>query len=875
MYSRYHPLRVQRWASRYTVVRIKFWKAETEELVQDGAESGLSTIGTAHDISQGLDQDLKTNSHLYCIQHLYQSCLRLYCFFSDYAEGSINDVPGPQEEANLQYFYETLQETLETAVDLNESGSLSQHIGKSKREILEEIRELHQKLPRHIQLTAGRSMTSSLYFDRGCSAPRWFIVLPSDLDAWLDMEPATHSFRLYFLCESQHVHLSSHQGYDLKRPQEFFQKYGDYVLRLLTMVKYGLPSQNFRFSALHTFNIFQGCDPKVISQFLSREVIRSLIDKAIAYLQDLSPPRRRDAHLLPSETREIAQYLDVHDGDNSFGNLCRHFTSNIYVTQWQCRHHSQAESSSKGLDELQKYVRERGRHIDMVQSTILVDLASDQQVDEFLNRLLGAKHIFAIHVRFNSGVERSCLKRFLQGSALTSVASLEIEGVTLESHSLDHVQYGRDACAEALLSGQIGMIRLLNYPRTGAQYIYIGDDYHAILYGLQCEPSSNMDYIDWFAVESELRKCSVKIMDGMRVATPSLAVVSRDLKLALERHGVSVVTAVSLQDSSMRFSLDLEKEAPPCLQLYDHPVPSSMASISSQLTVDILRPDLDDIFNKCPRLLQLNIIPQESRLLMELEDFIKHGQSQSGQLHLTTFERSNDSQGRILAQVDIRGRSHRDGNINNDSSLSIPACFSTATPSLSEFAVFSQWSCEYISETLSDYTTSLLDLATFHDPSALKAFTLDISLLSQQSLSIVQRLLRRSSLEHLIIMSNHVLFPWRDSIRQVLAAAQTSPLNSIVFSGDSVDEWLQLWESSEVHQPVNNHNDNNNYSTSFPFGPCLQRLELIRPGTVPQTLSHASVLFLHRALYTNVALEMHLENVWMDGRGDWELLARG
>lgn len=38
---------------------------------------------------------------------------------------------------------------------------------------------------------------------------------------------------------SRHIHLSAHPGYNLKRPKEFFQEYGDYVLNLLRIVKHG------------------------------------------------------------------------------------------------------------------------------------------------------------------------------------------------------------------------------------------------------------------------------------------------------------------------------------------------------------------------------------------------------------------------------------------------------------------------------------------------------------------------------------------------------------------------------------------------------------------------------------------------------------
>ncbi|KAF9936768.1 hypothetical protein BGZ65_002062 [Modicella reniformis] len=39
---------------------------------------------------------------------------------------------------------------------------------------------------------------------------------------------------------SPEVHLAKHEGYDLDRPKEFFERYGSYVLALLYMVKFGI-----------------------------------------------------------------------------------------------------------------------------------------------------------------------------------------------------------------------------------------------------------------------------------------------------------------------------------------------------------------------------------------------------------------------------------------------------------------------------------------------------------------------------------------------------------------------------------------------------------------------------------------------------------
>ncbi|KAG0217342.1 hypothetical protein BGX31_000282, partial [Mortierella sp. GBA43] len=82
--------------------------------------------------------------------------------------------------------------------------------------------------------------------------PRLFIVLPKVTRIReAALKPFTHQFRLYFLCEcgghtmseaskTQHeIHLAKHEGYDLQKPSEFFEKYGNYVLAMMTVSSMG------------------------------------------------------------------------------------------------------------------------------------------------------------------------------------------------------------------------------------------------------------------------------------------------------------------------------------------------------------------------------------------------------------------------------------------------------------------------------------------------------------------------------------------------------------------------------------------------------------------------------------------------------------
>lgn len=116
------------------------------------------------------------------------------------------------------------------------------------------------------------------------------------------------------------MHISDHEGYQLKRPTEFFQKFGHYALSILTLVSeerdlYGDTSKLLWHHRAHDSE-----------QGLSQDNIKARIKKAIDFIKaELLPlPVTLEIVLEPSETRQILQYLDVKAGDNTVGNLFRH-----------------------------------------------------------------------------------------------------------------------------------------------------------------------------------------------------------------------------------------------------------------------------------------------------------------------------------------------------------------------------------------------------------------------------------------------------------------------------------------------------------------------------------------------------------------------
>lgn len=645
-------------------------------------------------------------------------------------------------------------------------------------------------------------------------------------------------FRLYFLChvekgdDDRHVHLSNHQGYKLRRPLEFFQKYGDFVLRVLTMIKYGLSTDAYNVPSLETHKILWGDQSKAEGSFLFPLNIGPLVDKAITYLQELSPPQWNNIHMQPGEAKEVPQYLHIHVGDNPFGNL--HRCIDAYDTAWKCRFHSCPDSKSEGLSQLERFIHNLGGHVNLTQATIRTDLGSEQQAGEFFGFLSGTKHKFDVSVKLGWSANRSFLGWILEQVSLAGASSLEIEGITPKQQSLHHIDHGHNVF-EIPFGSQM-RTSLLNYPRPSAQYVHFRGG--GVVYGLQFEHSPNSQDFDWLGIREAL-SVFWGVMNNTRhdVLAGQIEAI-KTLEVELERHHIFPASEVSyyrpavFNQNELRATIYLKENAVR-KQVYNRWIPRPLSPFTLQLTVDAIEPEIDNVFETNPGLQQLNIMTQESRVLQQLESVIQLWQDRPGQIQLALFERCMDTRGRILAQVDIIGFDHQSiegtdlHNSTNTHGKHIQASSTQSKVSiLSPPIAFSQWNCDRVAEQLSDLTSPLFKLASIYNPSALQTFTLDISLLSQKNVSLVEGVLGRSQLERLIIVCHHVENAWRNDVCQILAAGRCSPIKSVEFSGDSVDEWLQLWASSGSFQETN----------TPPFGGCLHRLEITGSGAKPRAL---------------------------------------
>lgn len=337
--------------------------------------------------------------------------------------------------------------------------------------------------------------------------PDLFIVLPSHLASWDDNDPSTHQFRIYFLCVIwgevgvqggiPHSHISNHPGFGLNYPMKFFQIYGDQVLRALQMIKRGYVSRKHRVPPLKTFDILSGCKTGITGSHLSKDNFGSLVDKAISYLIDLTPPKLLNEKMDHNRSAAIRPYLDVQNGDRAEVNLFRYI--NHHTEVWLCRAHVQRFVDLKSLEKLTVFAGNHGGCIDLQQATLRVQLGSEEETDLFLSLLKSSKLTCDISIKMNWKVACLSLGKFCYEIATSCPVVLEIEGVTFEVHPQEPFQSIYDFFQERSAGYRtIRLVKVLNYPRPQDLSINVG---HC---SLQTKMTSVQSSHDWVAMGEDL-----------------------------------------------------------------------------------------------------------------------------------------------------------------------------------------------------------------------------------------------------------------------------------------------------------------------------------------------------------------------------------
>ncbi|KAG0293758.1 hypothetical protein BGZ96_002341 [Linnemannia gamsii] len=337
--------------------------------------------------------------------------------------------------------------------------------------------------------------------------PRLFIILPKE-DTTRREKLTTlfvKRFRLYFLCEcgehtkpndgsesnmSHEIHLARHEGYDLDRPNEFFRKYGSYVLALLQMLKYGVAAAGMVVSPLSTYKVCEGLGQAEKSLKYLEKNIAPMVDNAIKYLEGLFSVQDGTTRLPEdgisntsattlvepvimsklealegADLRQLRSFLKDKDEAKVLGNLYRTVTSEGHV-KWVCLDHYRETYRASALMEFRNNLEANNGEYDDRRGRVTIRLSSALLAQQFYSILDNTRFVqeLAISMTWDTSMDDfRILKYVIQRSI---IYHLDINSCGFSGSTFDIVNRGRrwEPILQMMGNSKLGIVAVRNMP---------------------------------------------------------------------------------------------------------------------------------------------------------------------------------------------------------------------------------------------------------------------------------------------------------------------------------------------------------------------------------------------------------------------------
>ena len=278
--------------------------------------------------------------------------------------------------------------------------------------------------------------------------PRLFTVLPQNLVGWDAMNPFSNKFRLYFLCEcGEHtrsvdknidIHFAKHEGYEIVRPKEFFQKYGSHVLTVLKMLKFGVSVAGVAVPAISHL-----VRADVISQaaaYLEQlkdiesrmEPVMAWMDKTLENegeaIDEFEMQMKSKEALEGADLRKLDTFLKVKDESKVLGNLYRTVTFEGHV-KWVCIDHYRENYQAYTAEEFRLVLNSLGGTFEKTIGRVEVKLRSKVEADQFYSAMVKARSVFDLDIIFDwpcTSSDLEALEAALKKSTRVSILRLDL-----------------------------------------------------------------------------------------------------------------------------------------------------------------------------------------------------------------------------------------------------------------------------------------------------------------------------------------------------------------------------------------------------------------------------------------------------------------
>ncbi|CAO3564877.1 unnamed protein product [Mortierella alpina] len=289
------------------------------------------------------------------------------------------------------------------------------------------------------------------------TVPRLFIILPEPTSAWDKLRMSKNKFRLHFICECgdhtmsgstnvpHHLHLALHDGYEIRQPHEFFQKYGAFILFMLELLKFGASVAGFVVPMLASLKVTDMLDGVSQTVGSTTKLTAEGVDQSISFLENL-----RDGKFEPTEPvdassnqvtvrqammsaegvegvdlRQLRSYLQESRGDNLLGNLYRMSTATGHV-KWVCREHYRLGYQEAASEELRELLKAQGGCFEEQLGRVVITIRSSLSATQLYAAILKARGVFELDLVLSWNQTLDDLKRLKKMVASSSIASLTL-----------------------------------------------------------------------------------------------------------------------------------------------------------------------------------------------------------------------------------------------------------------------------------------------------------------------------------------------------------------------------------------------------------------------------------------------------------------
>ncbi|KAK3820205.1 MAG: hypothetical protein J3Q66DRAFT_439242 [Benniella sp.] len=314
--------------------------------------------------------------------------------------------------------------------------------------------------------------------------PRLFIVLPKrkkHRDKFI--HPFKRQFRLYFLCEcGEHtkgasrgslpnkIHLAKHEGYDLDQPNEFFERYGSYVMAMLRFLKYGTMAAGIAVPPLALFKVVEGLDAIQKSLTATTDGIKSLVDETIKHIQNLqgnSPNDRGTATgpmalddieaLEGADLRQLQLYLNDKDKGRVLGDLFRIFTPEGHV-KWVCIDHYKENYRKTAIHRLKEVIAANKGSLDRYTNKLFIRLGYNTAAEQFYEALVKARGIQTLEITLEWNITLDDLRKLASAVSKANINQLTLHrSLSYKEPILDMINNGRryNPIVEMMCNGRL------------------------------------------------------------------------------------------------------------------------------------------------------------------------------------------------------------------------------------------------------------------------------------------------------------------------------------------------------------------------------------------------------------------------------------